>query len=668
MSRSHNATHRAFPAVWITLAVAMIVGACSVQAPASSAPSPAASGAAPSPTQPAPSGDAFAAVVAMLGPDGEVSPDMARQAFALAIAPLPGVTAPSGASSPINANAALEWIFGARDSLSTDQRAAVDAALEALTDPYADAPGQARTAALAGFQPGVAATERDCGKFFADPADPPTGVSTAAQPFVDMVHEAASTITNHLGRPPVRKLAVCLIPSSGPWHALTRVFDADHHQIGTPAACAVYVNSNTISGLGDSDLGYAMAYQTFRCFKATADPNETLASSQSRVIRPWVSFGTSAWAAASVAEEIFGSPGGDALSGAWTRYLTEPTIGLSLRANDAIGFMAQVDQDQPSAWDVIDEMLRAGDGPGAFYAATGRRQSFIDRWAAGYFRDASRGPDWDIVGPGIPSDTAEAGSIDIANGESKEMAAAGFAVAIADISTSADITVLAGNHLRVHDGVQDLKDVRNQAYCTRDGGPNACECPPGSPGANRPPPPALNAEAKLALTGVEFGGTATITGMSLEDYCGTSPSAEPSSALLPLPDPCALITQAEASEAAGHGVASGTSVPSTLDHLGSGLGCPFRNADGFTANVRIDALDLGTSAAQTFTAYEQGADAGGFRAGEVADLGDDNFYSHVAQGTHLFVRKRNIVLVVVVLNASGLEQAPLLARLALDRF
>ena len=39
-----------------------------------------------------------------------------------------------------------------------------------------------------------------------------------------------------------------------------------------------------------------------------------------------------------------------------------------------------------------------------------------------------------------------------------------------------------------------------------------------------PPLPALGMESKLALTGMEFGATATISGMSLEDYCGAEPS------------------------------------------------------------------------------------------------------------------------------------------------
>jgi hypothetical protein len=368
-----------------------------------------------------------------------------------------------------------------------------------------------------------------CGLSTTDRADIPAAV----QPYFDQMQQAASSIAGpgHLGRPSLPKLAVCL-RSAGTLAStsLTRVFDAESTQLGLPASCSIFLNADAIGGLDDADVGYIMAHETFNCFETTADPSETLSSFHSRRIPPWVRSGAAAWAGATVALELFGG-GGDRLSELWSSYLTEPQVSLSLRANGAIGFFAQVDQNQPTAWNVLDETLLAGDSLDAFYAATGRRQSFMDQWAAGYFRDASRGADWDIVGPGIPGDTAEAGSIEVANGESQDMAAPAMAVAVADLSTSADITVLAGNHLRVHDGVQDFKDVRNQAYCTREGGSDACACPEGSPGAGRPSLPLLGTEAKLALTGMEFGGTATIQGISLEDYCGPQPTAEPDHSL-----------------------------------------------------------------------------------------------------------------------------------------
>jgi len=484
----------------------------------------------------------------MLGPDGEVSSEMALQAFALAIAPLPGVTPPAGPNEWPDADTAVAWVSQVRDQLTESQQTAIDRALDRMPDPFLDVgetPLSGAGITLAAFRPMTAVANRDCGLFGPGAVD--TDVPMAVMPFLGMMTEAAGSIAGHLRRPSLPKLAVCLVSAqtlAGP--SLTRVYDAESARVGLPASCSIFLNADIVGGLGD-DLGYLMAFNTFLCFSTTANATESLASFSARKVRTWVLGGTAAWAGATVASEVFGAAGGEHLAEEWSSYLTEPGTHLYLRTASAIGFMSQVDQDLPSAWDVIDEMLLGADGADSFYAATGRRQSFIDLWAAGFFRDASRRPDWDIVGPGIPADTAEAGSIEVANGATEEMAAPEMAIAIADLTTSADVTVLAGNHLRVHDGVQDLKDVRNQAYCTMDGGGNGCICPQGTPGAGRPPLPSLGLESKLALTGMEFGGTATIQGMSLEDYCGSLASPEPSGAQ----DVCSLLTDAEVTAVIG---------------------------------------------------------------------------------------------------------------------
>ncbi len=474
-------------------------------------------------------GGAFDTLISMLGPSGEVSPEMALEAFALAVAPLPGVTPPAGAPGHLDADTAVAWVSQVWDQLSPARQTAIEQALEAMPDPFQDGSGATAVAfhdTLADLQPGTAVAERECARVSTDPADVSMD-DPAVQPYLERMQQAAASIAGHLRRPSLPRLAVCLMPTgtlAAP--ALTRVFDAQGARVGLPSSCSVFLNADTIGGLGDADVGYLMAFETFFCLEATADPTESLASSGARRIPPWVQSGAAAWAGATVATELFGGAG-DRLTELWTRYLTEPEVSLYQRTTDAIGFFAQVDRNQPTAWTVLDDAVRAGDTVGAFDALTGRRQSFIDQWAAGYFRDASRGPDWDIVGPGIPGDTAEAGSIEISNGEYEEMVAASMAVATADLSTSADITTFASNHLRIHDGVQDLKHVRNQAYCTREGGSGACACPTGTPGAGRSQLPPLGTEVKLALTGMEWSGTAEIRGISLEEYCGPAPSVAP---------------------------------------------------------------------------------------------------------------------------------------------
>src|SRR5438874_2417189 len=79
-------------------------------------------------TQLAPADTAFGAVLAKIGPHGEVTPEMALEAFALAVAPLPGVTPPAGPPGDLDADLAVAWVARVRDQLSPDQQAAIDAA------------------------------------------------------------------------------------------------------------------------------------------------------------------------------------------------------------------------------------------------------------------------------------------------------------------------------------------------------------------------------------------------------------------------------------------------------------------------------------------------------------------------------------------------------------
>jgi hypothetical protein len=135
-------------------------------------------------------------------------------------------------------------------------------------------------------------------------------------------------------------------------------------------------------------------------------------------------------------------------------------------------------------------------------------------------------------------------------------------------------------------------------------------------------------------------------------------------ARLPLPDPCQLVTQQEASAAAGMAVLGGASGTAQIDGLGAGTACIFADPSyPARAFVRIDAIDAGAAA---FANYKAGS---GLNGGQVAGLGDDNFYYTTPVGsTLLFVRKSNIVLDISVLTANGLPGSTALARAALGRF
>ncbi|MEP7378120.1 MAG: hypothetical protein ABI725_01005 [Chloroflexota bacterium] len=145
-----------------------------------------------------------------------------------------------------------------------------------------------------------------------------------------------------------------------------------------------------------------------------------------------------------------------------------------------------------------------------------------------------------------------------------------------------------------------------------------------------------------------------------------SPSPRPPN----VPDPCSLITQEEAAAAADKDVRPGFVVDTTIETLGSGLACVFRDADAPSgvygiAHIRIDVVDLGAAGGSAFTAA--GRLIGN---GVVPGLGDENFYSCPLTCAQAFVYVRRGHIAVVISDLAGgdaLTGATTLARLALGR-
>lgn len=150
------------------------------------------------------------------------------------------------------------------------------------------------------------------------------------------------------------------------------------------------------------------------------------------------------------------------------------------------------------------------------------------------------------------------------------------------------------------------------------------------------------------------------------------PDATPSPSPTPpnVPDPCSLITQEEAAAAAFKDVRPGFVVETTIETLGSGLACVFRDADAPSgvygvAHIRIDVVDLGANGAGAFTAAGKA-----IGTGTVAGLGDENFYYCADACTlgSLYVRRGHIAFVISDLAGVDLVAgATTLARLALGR-
>jgi hypothetical protein len=514
------------------LSLAAVACACS----ATPSASPAASGAAQT-TQ-------WETVLQGIGADGSVDVETAAAAFSLAVAPLPGVTLPDGpkptANEIIDGSGPARWLRRDWDQLTPDQQTAAQGMLKDLGDPYAGVAGTPPANEVAsigrdqlprppalGADPTPAATGAQCGIWLYNQEDAIATVPAAVRPFAEDLNVAAVAFAKHLGRDPVAKWGACLEPpgkiTAG---TLVIVYDAKGEQSGEPDHCIVELNSDYFKDLKALDAGrygFSISMAAFNCFLATA------AYYGPSVRAPYVEQGLTAWASATVSQEVLGGPG-TAVAGAWDDYLEGPTISLYQRTWDAIGFYAQLNEIE-TMWQFVDPMLRADGAENAFYVSGARDPKFAARWAAGYFRDSSYGPDWDILGPGATPAKSPPADIGVANGQETDVAADALTVSISNAISTADVTYITGTDLRIADGSldnvihSDELETTKKAYCTKDGGD--CKCPPDSLGAKLPTPPELKSPFRVALTGMLDGGAGALTGVSLQDYCQSGPTPAP---------------------------------------------------------------------------------------------------------------------------------------------
>jgi hypothetical protein len=545
----------------------------------------AACSAAPSASPPSPSGPAqtqWDAVLSGIGPDGSVDVDTAAAAFSLAIGPLPGVALPDGSkptpAEVVDGSSPIRWLIRLWDQLSPDQQAASTRLIAGLGSPdFSGLPGsRALTGAVmapsgprlgsSGTRlasngkrvaptgtasslgaPGATpqATGETCGIWLYGHDDTIATTPVEIRAYAEDLNKAAVAFAGHLGRDPVAKWGACLLPSGRiSAGSATVVYDADGGHSGEADHCVIGLNPDYFNGLKGSDpggYGYSLSMAAFRCFLATA------AYYGPSVRAPYVEDGLTAWSAATVSSEVLGGPG-TAVVGAWVDYLTQPGASLYQRSFDAIGFYAQLNDVEPM-WQYVDPMLRADGAENAFFASGARDPKFSAIWASGYFRDLNDGTAWDILGPGVAPDKAERDPIEIANGDKADLAADPLTVSISEATSTADVTYVTGSDLRIADGQLDVvfhsSDIEfsQKAYCTKDGGSGDCTCPPDTLGAKLPPPGALKSPFHVALTGMVDGGSGSLKGLSLEDYCA-GPPASPAPSAAPDdpkggPNPCA---------------------------------------------------------------------------------------------------------------------------------
>ena len=349
-----------------------------------------------------------------------------------------------------------------------------------------------------------------------------------AQAAVDLqafVDKASPVIARKMGLAPLPTVVVLAEPgkalcTQGERGSVTVAcadpFDANAGTSGAVAYCNVLVDQAALR-FGDRDLAEILAHEVFHCYQAAA---VGLAHFYARPWGAWVDEGQAPWAAKMVLGEL--GYGATAASGrSWRDYLLQPEKPLMDRVYDAVGFYAQLAQSGVDPWRRFAPMLATGNDSDAYHAAADPAgATFLDNWAAGYFRDPALGPEWEITGPPPPDGTFKPDSLPfpVASGETKRFETVPFTLGLFRVSTDADLLRMAViGHGRVADGAgTNTVKVQDAYFCIRSEG---CECPPKTKPIAPLPDTPLKVPAALAVTGGPDGAIGSVGGVSLDTFC-----------------------------------------------------------------------------------------------------------------------------------------------------
>ncbi len=395
-------------------------------------------------------------------PDGTVDMDTALQAFALAIAPLPGVTPPAGAQTPMyermDGTFAVDWITPYLDQLTPDQRTAVDTAL--APDPNAhvyppDSSGLAPRAVLAD--------------------------ATLQAYYEGFANIAKGDIHGKLGRSLGIGYEVTVNKAQeGESYEYAVTYSVIRPILGA-STCDIHVNP-LLQNSGDEEIVRAtMAHEMFHCYQF-----DLLGHMNNRPLPDWIKEGQAEWAGESV-----GGPSG-AGAGWWNNYLQHPERALGERGYDALGFYQHLAEEGIDPWGHFDQMITAYEGAGdvpsantaAFKAAGAQSDPFLDTWASGLFKNSTLGPEWSATGPWAVPNAKAPQEYTLTQLDVKAFQADVVLNQYWTITSAADVVELRSTgHVRLHTSPSAREtDTSERWLCTKSGG---CDCPSGA-GAHGP--------------------------------------------------------------------------------------------------------------------------------------------------------------------------------------
>jgi hypothetical protein len=390
----------------------------------------------------------------------------ALKAFALAVAPLPGVHVPRGPRGSIpEGTLATSWVLANYARLTPGVRRAVDRVLRRAF-------GLSRPAAPAGGQLDA--------------------VKARAIAFVEQ--QSGVTVT----------LPVTVVrgyPSSASGAAALGVDASGSYRSSKPAArCIISVRRGGASRT-------VIAHEVFHCLQiqiaGRADGLQALDGD-----RAWLGEGSASYAGC-----LFSQDGAAPYRKAYAGYVEQPLTPLARRTYDAIGFFAHLDQSGVGALGTVPQAIAKASMAGAYPATANEGgPDIFASWASSLYRTPSRGEAWDVSGPCAPprSRAAEPTPIVLPSSGRVTLTAPAYAAHPYELftnhSTAGAITVhRASGHVRVGaDGV-DAQPAVDTVYCL----------------GRR----SSTASAAIAVSGRDRGAKVTISTTASAAACGPAGSA-----------------------------------------------------------------------------------------------------------------------------------------------
>jgi hypothetical protein len=412
------------------------------------------------------SNTAWQVLAKQIGPNGEVTKELALDAFATFIGPMPGGRAEPGSSLGMSSGTlANRWLGRHWSSLTDDQRTA---AITRVSE-TSDSSDRTKVRELQAFVDAIALEFREG-------------------------HQSLDVLPPIVQNP--------LIGPS-PVHAATFPGGADGEPLsgGAASTCLITFHSSAVSEFDklqdptlDSNtrsralriMGMVTAHELMHChqLKQSGDVKRWHNAPD------WVAEGSAEWGG-----YLFAAPNSE-LRGLnrWDEFFLLPNQSLFRRTYEAVGFWSHL----ADPWSRINEAMRKDweNQPNAVrnsYSVLADAQAEyagygMSRWAMKFLRRPSLGEAWQFRAPGLGADVPPAAEVvPLGPGMSHQISSAPLAFAYADFSYESEVEVVSVEpHAEgaVHwgkstDGDDDLFKEESGAlwFCTQ---PGKCECPEGT--------------------------------------------------------------------------------------------------------------------------------------------------------------------------------------------